>query len=168
VHVAGAKGAVLQIAELVEHEQRVIAGAAEMAVVGCALLLSVGRADRAIHVEHDELRRITVMNPVDPDARQIRKDGEVLVDRHQLGLEPSHLAGRCAAAFDRLAADEPPHRGITPEPVGVVHVLVSGEPSKTDWRRRPTAPCQPFLPVRLSARTSPASAVRPKASSSSR
>ena len=29
----------------------------------------------------------------------------------------------------------------------------------TDWRSRPTTPCQPFLPVRLSARTSPANAV---------
>ena len=44
VHVAGAQGAPFQIAELVENEQRVIAGATEMPVVGAALLLPVGRA----------------------------------------------------------------------------------------------------------------------------
>ena len=32
-------------------------------------------------------------------------------------------------AFDRLAADDPAHRGIAPEPVGAVHILVSGETS---------------------------------------
>ena len=53
----------------------------------------------------------------------------VLVVRQQPGLEAPHLAGRCAAAFDRLAADDPPHRGIASETVGVVHILVSGEAS---------------------------------------
>ena len=40
VHVAGAQRATLQVAELVEHEQRVIAGAAEVAVIGRARLLT--------------------------------------------------------------------------------------------------------------------------------
>src|SRR4051812_29486878 len=34
----------LDIAELVEHEQRVIAGAGEMAIIGAAFLLAVSRA----------------------------------------------------------------------------------------------------------------------------
>ncbi len=127
VDVAGAQGAALQVAELVEHEQRVIAGAAEVAVVGRAFLLAMGRADGAVHVEHDQLRRLAVVNPVDPLARQVRKGSEVVVGRQQLGLEPPHLAGRGAAALDRLAADDPAHGGIAPEPVGVVHVLVTGE-----------------------------------------
>ena len=37
VHVAGPEGAPLDIAQLIEHEQRVIAGTAEMTVVGAAL-----------------------------------------------------------------------------------------------------------------------------------
>ena len=130
VHVAVTKDATLQAPELVEQEQRVITGAAEVAVVRGTLLLTVGRADGAIHVEHDELRRIVVMNPVDPLARQISEGSEVLVDRQQLGLEPPHLAGRCSAALDRLAANDPAHRRIAAEPVGVVHVFVSGESSK--------------------------------------
>ena len=106
VHVAGAQRATLQVAELVEHEQRVIAGAAEVAVTGRALLLAECRADGAVHVEHHAPRRIVVVNPVDPHPRQVRKGREVLVVRQQLGLEPPHLAGRCPAALDRLAADD--------------------------------------------------------------
>ncbi len=44
VHVAGTQGAPFQIAELVEHEQRMVTDAAEMAVVGRALLLAMCRA----------------------------------------------------------------------------------------------------------------------------
>ena len=90
VHVVGAQRATLQVAELVEHEQRVIAGAAEVAVIGRALLLTECRAHGAVHVEHHAPRRIVVVNPVDPHPRQLRK---VLVVRQQLGLEPPHLAG---------------------------------------------------------------------------
>jgi len=70
-----------------------------------------------------------VVNPVDPQAQQVRKRSEVVVGRQQLGLEPPHLAGRCPATLNCLAADDPPHRGIAPEPVGVVHVLVAREAS---------------------------------------
>jgi hypothetical protein len=52
-----------------------------------------------------------------------------VIAREQLGLEPAHLAARCPTALDRLAAYDPAHRGIAPEPVGVVHVLVAGEAS---------------------------------------
>ena len=54
VHVARPQGAALNIPELVEHEQRMIAGAAKVAVVGAAFLLAVGRAFARIHVEHAE------------------------------------------------------------------------------------------------------------------
>src|SRR5687768_2333129 len=46
MHVAAPEHAALEIAELVEQEQRMVAGAAEVAVVGRALLLAVGRALR--------------------------------------------------------------------------------------------------------------------------
>ncbi len=45
VDVARAQRTSLQVAKLVEQEKRVIAGAAEMAVVGRALLFAMGRAD---------------------------------------------------------------------------------------------------------------------------
>ena len=147
VHVAGAQRATLQVAELVEHEQRVIAGAAEVAVIGRALLLTECRADGAVHVEHDAPRRIVVVTPVDPHPRQVRKGREVLVVRQQLGLEPPHLAGRCPAALDRLAADDPAHRGITPEPVGVVDILVAGE-TAIDGLAKETDDAVPAVPAR--------------------
>ena len=81
VHVAGTKAAPLQIAELIEHEKRVTAGAAEMAVIGRAFLIAMGRADGAVHVEHDHSRQLPRMNPIDPNTRQVREGGEVLVVR---------------------------------------------------------------------------------------
>jgi hypothetical protein len=45
VHVAGTQDAALQIAELIEHEQRVVAGALVMAVPDAHLLLAMRRAD---------------------------------------------------------------------------------------------------------------------------
>ena len=45
VHVAGAQDAALQIAELIEHEQWMIAGALVMAVPDAHLLIAMRRAD---------------------------------------------------------------------------------------------------------------------------
>ena len=58
VDVAGPKGTAFQIAELVKHEQWVVAATAKVAVVGRAFLLPVSRTDGAVHVEHDQLRQI--------------------------------------------------------------------------------------------------------------
>jgi hypothetical protein len=68
VDVAGAQGAAFQIAKLVEHEQRMIAVAFEMAVLDAHLLLAMSRPDARIHVEHDASGRTAAMNLVDPMA----------------------------------------------------------------------------------------------------
>ena len=70
------------------------------------------------------------MNSVDPLPGQTGERGEVLVIGQPLGLEPPHLAGRGRIALDRLAADEPAHCRITPQPVSVVDVLVSRKPTE--------------------------------------
>src|SRR5215831_11899128 len=44
MHVAGTQSTAFEVAKLVEHEQRVIAGAGVMAVPDAHLLLAVGRA----------------------------------------------------------------------------------------------------------------------------
>jgi hypothetical protein len=93
VDVAGAQDTPLQIAELVEHEQRMVAGAAEMAVVGAAFLFAVGRAFARIHVQHDDPRSTPLVHRLDPLARQIGEGSEVLWPRQPLGLEAAHLAG---------------------------------------------------------------------------
>ena len=55
--VARAQRTAFEVAELVEHEQRMVAGAGEVAVVGGAFLIAMGRTDARIHIEHDGPRR---------------------------------------------------------------------------------------------------------------
>ena len=50
VDVAGPEPAALQIAVLIEHEQRVVAGAAEVNVPDRTFLFAVGRALGTVHV----------------------------------------------------------------------------------------------------------------------
>ncbi len=85
--VSEPQGAPLQIAELVEHEHRVIAPAAEMAVVGAAFLFAVGRALARIHVQHDDPRLTPLVHRLDPLARQISEGGEVHRTGQLFGLE---------------------------------------------------------------------------------
>jgi len=66
MNVARTQRAALQVAELVEHEQRVVAGAGEVAVVGGAFLFAMRRADARIHVEHDGPKGAPAMSAVDP------------------------------------------------------------------------------------------------------
>ena len=66
VDVARTKFAAFQIAKLVEHEQWMVAAAAEVAVVGGALLIAMGRADATVHVKHDCLGRMLRVHKVDP------------------------------------------------------------------------------------------------------
>ena len=56
MNIARTQRAAFQISKLVEDEQRMIAGAGEMAVVGRPLLIAVGRADAGIHIKHDALQ----------------------------------------------------------------------------------------------------------------
>ena len=107
------------------------------------------------------------MNPIDPNADKSARAARFSSFANS-PVSSAHLAGRCAAAFDRFAADDPPHRRIAPETVGVVHILVSGEASIDRLAKQTDDAMPPFLPVRLSARTSPANTVSPRASSSSR
>jgi len=66
MNVARMKFAAFQITELVEHKQRMVAGAGKVAVVGGAYLNAMGRADAGIHVEHDCLERMPRVYPVNP------------------------------------------------------------------------------------------------------
>jgi len=77
---------------------------------------------------------------------QIGERREVLLLGHRAGLEATHLArrrgliGHCAAAYN------PAHRGIVPEAVGVVHVLVPGEAAEyglTELGEQRVAPVLP-------------------------
>jgi hypothetical protein len=137
MNVAGAQRASLQIAELVEDEQRVITSAFVMAVPDAHLLLAMGRAHARIHVEHNASWRAASMNAVDPLAGKLSESEEVLSRRQPLRLEAPHLARRGRTTLSRLAADNPTHRRIMAQPVGVVHVLVSGKPTEDRLPQHP-------------------------------
>ena len=77
------------------------------------------------------------MDAVDPLPGETGERGKVLVTRQPLGLEPPHLTGRGRIALDRLAADDPAHRRITPQTIGVVDVLVSGKPAEHRLAQHP-------------------------------
>ena len=70
------------------------------------------------------------MDAVDPLPGETAELGEILVTREPLGLEPPHLAGRGRVSHDDPATDDPAHRRIAAQPVGVIDVFISGEPTE--------------------------------------
>jgi hypothetical protein len=101
-----------------------------VAVVGGAFLIAIGLAHTGVHVEHDAVQRTAAVHPVNPSPAEIGKREKVLIIRKPFGLEASHLAGGGSLLRCGVTADNPAHRRITPEPVSVIHVLVSGKPTK--------------------------------------
>src|SRR3984893_15296619 len=61
MNVPGTQRALLQIAELVEHKQRMITGAGIVPIPDAHLLLAMGRADARIHIENDASGRSATM-----------------------------------------------------------------------------------------------------------
>jgi hypothetical protein len=120
-----------QITELVEHKQRGIAGALEVPVPDAHLLLAVGRADAGIHVERDaslaadgrhepcrSIGRIDRQAPRGSSLRQAIASRSVPfgLPTRRIPRPPCH---RRSSALPDLA-----------KPLGVVNVLVSGEPTE--------------------------------------
>jgi hypothetical protein len=102
----------LPVAEPVEHEQGTVAGAAEVAVVGGALLPAVGRADRAVRVEDDPGALAGPVRALDPPAGQVHQPVQVRAGRGRLGLEPADLAGRGGGMVPSPTAGHGVQRGI--------------------------------------------------------
>ena len=106
-----------------------IAGAVEMPVPGGSFLIAMGRTDRAVHVQHDILEPVAVMEPVDPLPVQIGQRRPVLRHGQRLGLEPPHLRGRGCLRIDGTATDNLTHDRDRAPAVGVVDVLVARKPT---------------------------------------
>ena len=96
----------LQVAELVEYEERVQALRLEVAVPDRSFLVAMHRALRAVHVERNRLGRAPIMHGIDPAAGQIRENREVLGPRQHLGLEPPDGGRGRGPMLDRTAPDE--------------------------------------------------------------
>ena len=114
-----------------------VAGATEMAIVRRSLLFAMGRADAAVHVENDHLRRAAVMNTLDPHPVHVGQDSNVRIARQKLRLEAPHLAGGRGLSFDGLAADNPPYGGITSQTLSVVHIFITAKASKYRLTEQP-------------------------------
>ena len=68
------------------------------------------------------------MHLVNPLAGQIGERAKVFQPAQPLRLEAAHLAGRGGRAGDCPVADHPAHRRVAAQPLGVIHVLVAGQP----------------------------------------
>ena len=79
--VAIAEGAALQHAELVEQEVWVIAVAAKMPVPCRPFLIAMSGVNGAVHVQHDVLQPLAVVETVNPRAVQIGQRRPVLGQR---------------------------------------------------------------------------------------
>ena len=139
VNVAGTQGAALQIAKLVEHEQRMVAGALVMPIPDAHLLFAVRRADARIHVEHYTSGRTTSVNAVDPLAREI---GERVV-------RPFPLSANASNRPIWLADAAHPKAALPPTIQRIAGSLRSRSASLTSLSRR-------------AARTPPAATYRPE------
>jgi hypothetical protein len=102
VSVARSKRAALQIAELVEDKQWMVARTAAVAVPNALLLITVGRVHAGVHVEDDLLAWPVLADTIDPAPTQISKRAKIAVSREPSCLEPAHLAWRPARPFAAL------------------------------------------------------------------
>jgi len=67
------------------------------------------------------------LHAVDPAPRKIRERRQVGRRRHRARLEAAHLTRGRGLLHYGAPTDDPAHRGIAPEAVGVVHVLVASK-----------------------------------------
>ena len=125
--IAAPQHGTFEVAELIEHEQRVVTGTLEVPVVGRALLLSIGLADRAIHVEDQLFGRLAPMDLVDPLAGKIHQRREVAAGVDNLRLKAANLTGG-SSPFVRQrcsATNHMTHGRIDRQPLGIVHVFIA-------------------------------------------
>src|SRR6187402_1906376 len=123
MNIAGTQRAAFQIAELVEHQQWMMAGAGVIAVPHAIILLAARwprsnpcRA-RCPSVDDDHGRYRST-------GRTSRKGQRSLQVPRAIASRASNLARRSCAALSRLGADNPSNRRIVTQPLGVVHVLI--------------------------------------------
>lgn len=77
------------------------------------------------------------MHAVDPLAGKIGERQQIFVGGEPARFEAAHLARRRRASCGGFAADDPAHRGIVTQALGVVHILVPGEPSEHRLPQQP-------------------------------
>ncbi|CAH2404626.1 hypothetical protein MES5069_440004 [Mesorhizobium escarrei] len=112
MNVARTKFAAFQIAELVEHEQRMIAGAGKVLIVGGTFLIGL------------TLESMSSTMAL-ADAGRAPGQSIALTDQPVRRGSGRRQGTRCRCSCNGVAADNPSHRRVTSQAVGVVHVLVA-------------------------------------------
>jgi hypothetical protein len=77
------------------------------------------------------------MHPVDPRARQIGQCRQVYLVGQPRGLEAAHLAGGGGALIQPAAIHHRAHRRIVRQTVGIVDILIAGEPAEHRLAEQP-------------------------------
>jgi len=88
-----------------------------------------------------------LVHPVDPRAGQGGERRQVRLGREPLGLEAAHLAGRRRQPVEPFPPHDGAHRWIAGEPLGVVHVLVTGEAAGDRLPQEAEQPVASVLPA---------------------
>jgi hypothetical protein len=70
------------------------------------------------------------VHTVDPDAGQVPERLHVGIGRQPLGLEARHLAARSCGTIEPATANDRSHGRVAGEPLGVVDILLAGEPTE--------------------------------------
>jgi len=117
VDVAMPQGTSFLHAELVEKEVRVLAVAVEVPFPSGPFLVVMGGADQAVHVQHDGLQPVKVMEAVDSLPVQVGQRCPVLGQSQRLGLEPPHQRGRGRLRIDSPTTDNLAHDRIEGQPL---------------------------------------------------
>ena len=85
-----------------------------------------------------------------------------------LGLEAPHLTAGSCRTIEPLTADDGPHGGVAGESLGVVHVLVAGEPTEHRLAEQPAQRVTRVLTAAPIEELGDRDICEPNASSSSR
>jgi hypothetical protein len=156
------QGSPLPIAELVEAEQRMITVQRKWPLYAVPSYSPwVGFTLRSMSSNRIHAR--ASVNPGDPLAAQLGHGIQGRRLRDHLRLEAAHLAGRGGLP---ITAPRPTTQPIARSCASQLASFTSSYPAnrpKTDCRNCATTVWRPFLPVRVSARTSLATALRPSA-----
>jgi hypothetical protein len=130
VNVPWPKHSPLHVAQLVENEQGMVAGAPEVAVEDGAFLLAEGWAVGAVHVEHQPPEPGALMNPVNPKAGEVSQCFQILFGGEHPSLETGHLARRGSKPQGVPVPNKCSHGGVKPETLRIIHIFIPSEPSK--------------------------------------
>ena len=125
--VASPENCPFTVSELIETEQRVIAHALEMTVVGCFFLIAVHRTLRTVNVQNHPLMDSAGHSSFYPPGIKQGKSLEVILLSKQFGLKPTHLACAGGISLRTLPSHQDSHSWVLGKAVGIIGVVVSCE-----------------------------------------